>query len=76
MVRCMSRQVKGGAGHVANVEYFVGLEEMVEGIVNFLSRDLVFLCEVTLDDPDVLADADLCVRLPAGPERLLDIVGR
>lgn len=72
----MSRQVKGGAGHVTNVEHFVGLEEMVEGIVNFLSRDLVFLCEVTLDDPDVLADADLCVRLPAGPESLLDIVGR
>lgn len=48
---------------------------MVEGVLNFLSRDLIFLWKVPLDDPDVLADADLCVRLLAGPESLLDIVG-
>ncbi|KAJ5607109.1 hypothetical protein N7537_003728 [Penicillium hordei] len=42
MVRCVCKQVKGDAGHIANVEYFVGLEDMADGILNFLSRDLIF----------------------------------
>lgn len=75
MVRCMSWEVEGDAGHLANVEYFVGLEPVVEGVLSILSRDLIFFSEVTLDDNDVLADADRCVRLSAGPESLLDVVG-
>lgn len=76
MVWCMSREVESDAGHVANVEYFVRLEEVVECVLDFLSWDLVFLCEVTLDNSDILTNADLCVRLTAGPESLLNIVGR
>ena len=67
--------MEGAAGDLANLEYFIGQEEVVEGVVDIFLRDCIFSCEKALDDLDILAGTDRCMRFPAGPESLLDIVG-
>lgn len=71
----MSWQVQRGAGDVADVEYLIGLEEVVEGVLDFFSWDPIFVREVALHDCDVFSDADQGMRLASSPEGLLNVVG-
>lgn len=57
------------------MEFFVGVEEVIEGCLDFVFWDPVPVCVVGLDNFDVLLDANLGVWLAVGPEGLLDIVG-
>lgn len=71
----MPRQVKRGAGHLADMKYLVWFKEVVEGVLDFGSWDSILVRKVTLNDSYVLSDADQRVRLSSGPECLLDVVG-
>ena len=75
IISCVTWQVKSDAGHLAEVKFFVGFTEVIEGCIDFVFWDSVPLCVVGLDNFDVLLDANLGVWLAVGPEGLLDIVG-
>lgn len=50
MISCGVWQVKGDAGHLAEVEFFVGFEEVIEGCLDFIFWGSVSVCVVGLDD--------------------------
>lgn len=62
----MTWQVEGDAGHLPQV--FLGVEEMVEGRLDFVFWGSVFVCVVDLDNFHALLYADLRAWLAVGPK--------